>query len=138
LEKNEVTVINNQPVPPDPWTVQAPRQSAPVPVGMYLAKFQGVTDHQLPTGEPRWRWVWEIVSGEHAGKQASALTNQGINPNTHSGVLIAGLIGQQLKPGDSVKALVDACTGKTYLVSVQAGPKGGKPGVRSVGSPPAM
>jgi hypothetical protein len=105
---------------------------------MYLAKFQGVSDHTLQTGEPRWRWVWEIVSGEHLGRQASALTNREISPNTQSGVLITGLLGQQLKAGDAVKALVEGCIGKTYMVSVQPGPKGGKPGVRSVGSPPAM
>lgn len=136
-----MTVINNQnnqPAPADPWTVQAPKQMNPIPVGMYLARFKGVADHQLPTGEPRWRWVWEVVSGEHAGKEASALTNREISPNTHSGVLITGLLGQQLRAGDNVKALVDACTGKTFMVSVQTGPKGGKPGVRSVGSPPAM
>lgn len=133
-----MTVNNNQPAPADPWTVQAPKQTAPLPVAMYLAKFVGVSNHTLQTGEARWRWAWEVTSGEHVGKQASALTNIGVSPSSQAGVLIAGLIGQDLKTGDNVKSLVDACVGRVYMVSVQAGPKGGKPAVRSVGKPPAM
>ncbi len=59
-----------------------------------------------------------------------------INPNTLAGTLIAGLLGKAVVIGDDVKAEIDACVGKTYLASVQPGPKGGKPGVRSCGKPP--
>jgi hypothetical protein len=134
--------MNAQPqpqAPVDPWVVKAAKQTAPLPVGMYLADFKGVENYTLPgTADVRWRWAWTVATAEHTGKEASALTNQDITPNTLPGRLIEGLIGKPLVAGDSVKALVDGCTGKRYLVSVQAGPKGGKPGVKAVSIPPAM
>ena len=86
----------------------------------------------------KWRFGWLVKKGEHAGKEASALTERGINPNTLAGRLIAGLLCRAIKPGENVKEAVDACKGKEYLVVVQPGPKGGKPGVKSVSRPPEM
>jgi hypothetical protein len=123
----------------NPWIVKAPKQTAPVPIGFYHATFKGVEDFTLPaTGEVKWRFVWEITAGECKGKTASSLTNVEINANTLSGRLIAGLIGRPIVAGDNVKAEVEACIGKVYLVSQQAGPKGGKPAVQACDKPPSM
>jgi hypothetical protein len=46
------------------------------------------------------------------------------------------LLGRALVEGENVKAAVDGCVGKTYLINIQPGPQGGKPAVRSVGKPP--
>lgn len=122
----------------NPWVVQAPKQAAQVPVGFYTALFKGVEEVKLQTGETKWRFAWEVKGGAEAGKQATAFTDQSISPSTLPGRLISGLLGRPLQPGENVKASVDACLGKTYLVNVQPGPKGGKPGVKIVGQPPAM
>jgi hypothetical protein len=125
-------------MPENPWIVQAPKQIEQVPIGSYTAKFQGVSTLQLPTGEDKWRWAWKINNGEHANKEASALTDIAINLNTHAGRLISGLLGRQLVAGEDVEQVIEGCKGKTYIVSVQPGPKGGKPAVRMVAALPTM
>lgn len=122
----------------NPWVVQTPKQVAQVPVGFYTASFKEVEEVKLQDGSLKWRFTWEVKGGAEAGKQATALTDRNINANTLPGVLISGLLGRAIIPGENVQASVDACKGKTYLVSVQPGPKGGKPCGRTVGQPPAM
>lgn len=122
----------------NPWVVQQPKQTAQVPVGFYTGAFRGVEEVKLQDGSAKWRWSWEVGSGPEKGKLATALTDRSISPAALPGVLIAGLLGRTIQPGEDGKASVDGCKGKTYLVSVQAGPKGGKPCVRTVGTPPAM
>jgi hypothetical protein len=86
----------------------------------------------------RWRWSWRVATGPHTGKFASALTGKNLNPNSQAGGLIRGLLGRDLEVGENVKASIDACVGKRYLVSVAPGSRGGKPAVRSVNLPPEM
>ena len=126
------------PPPASPWVVQVPKQTAQVPVGRYFADFQGVNEIKLQDGSQKWRWEWAVTTGPEAGKVASALTDQSISPTTLPGVLISGLIGRAIVAGENVKAALDACKGKPYLVSVQPGPKGGKPCVRMASKPPQM
>jgi hypothetical protein len=121
----------------DPWVVQEKKEFTPVPDGNYMTQFRGVDVVQVD-GKAKWRWTWEVQGGALVGKQATALTDQNINPATLPGRLIAGLLGRPLKAGEHVKSLVDACVGKSYMVGVQPGPQGGKSGVRSCGQPPAM
>jgi hypothetical protein len=132
--------INPAPIAPaDPWVVQEAGQAANVPPGAYLTEFQGVSDHVLQaTGETRWRWAFRVKSGDHTGKVASALTDRKVSPTTLPGRLITGLLGRLVQPGENVQAAVDACKGTAYLVTVEPGPKGGKPGVRSANKPPVM
>jgi len=120
------------------WIVQAPKQFTQVPVGFYHAAFVGVEEHKLQDGSLKWRWTWKITTGPETGKIASALTERSINPNTHAGRLIAGLLGRVIVVGEDVQDAIDTCKGKVYTVSVQPGPKGGKPSVQSVGKPPQM
>jgi hypothetical protein len=116
----------------DPWVVQQPKQIGQVPTGNYVGTFKGVTEVKLQDGSVKWRWAWTVKSGPEAGKEASALTDRGISPTALPGVLIAGLLGRQLMPGEHVKSAIDACAGKDFIVGVQPGPKGGKPCVRMV------
>ena len=122
----------------NPWVVQAPKQFKDQPIGFHLADYQGVEEKPLQQGEIKWRFSLKVKSGEHAGNIISALTDRDINSNTLPGRLISGLLGRELKVGENVKAALDSCIGKTYMVNVAAGPKGGKPGVKSIGKPPAM
>jgi hypothetical protein len=128
----------------DPWIVQEAKPAfTPLPIGFYLGVFKGVEDAPVKpqkaddTGE-RWRFSWEVQSGEHKGKAATALTDRSISPTALPGVLISGLLGRPLIAGESVKDAIDSCKGKSYMVSIQAGPKGGKPQVRAVSQPPQM
>ena len=116
----------------DPWVVKA-SGGEPLPPGVYTAKFLSVENFEnLEKGiTGKWKWSYEIASGVHKGKIASALTDQSISPNTHSGRLVAGMNGKAIAPGDNVKAMVDSAVGKTYMIRQSAGPKGGKPSVQS-------
>lgn len=122
----------------DPWVVKA-SGGEPLPVGVYTARFVKVEPFEnLEKGIlAKWKWQWEIASGVHKGKVASALTDQSISPHTHSGRLVAGMAGRQIVYGEALKALVEGFVGKTYMVRQAAGPKGGKPSVQSADPLPA-
>ena len=122
----------------DPWVVQAPKQAEQVPCGPYLSFFKGVEEFTLQSGELKWRFVWEVKSGPEKGKVASALCDRSIRPNTLAGTLIVGLLGRPIVVGENVKEAIDGCKGKSFFVTVQPGPKGGKPGVRFCGEPLPM
>jgi len=119
------------------WIVQTAK-SKQVPIGFYHGKFIGVTDYSMQDGKVKWRFAWQILSGQEKDNIASMLTERSISPTTLPGRLISGLLNREIKPGDNVKDEIDACIGKTYVIQVQNGPQGGKPGVRSVGVPPVM
>ena len=106
-------------------------------VGNYVAEYGGVADTDL-NGETKWRWLWKVKAGRSAGKDATALTNRNISPNSHPGQLVKGLLGRDIVPGENVEAVLKGCVGKTYLVGYKPGPKGGKPAVREVGPVPEM
>jgi hypothetical protein len=131
--------MNVQPQAPapanDPWAYVQPKPKyVPIPVGQYNADFKGVEDAAVPAGEgddgKRWRFRWTVATGQYAGKEAGAMTGRSTLATRHSGRLIEGLVGRPLAAGDNVKALVDAAIGKRFMVSVQAGSKGGKPSVQ--------
>lgn len=123
----------------NPWVVQPPKQTGQVPNGFYTGEFQGVEEFALPQdGSLKWRFAWQVDNGPEKGKMATALTDRSISPTTLPGRLIAGLLGRPLVAGENVQEAVAACVGEHFLVSVEAGPKGGKPGVRSCGKPPQM
>jgi hypothetical protein len=130
---------NASPSPASPWTVRA-SGIEPLPVGTYYAKFVGDEDFSHPEKgiEAKWKWTWEIASGPHKGKSATALTDQKLTPATHAGRLIGGMAGRPLQPGEDVQALVQGFVGKTWAITIQPGPKGGKPGVQSATPPPEM
>lgn len=134
--------MNNQAIN-DPWVVQAPKvKRADIPPGAYMVTFLGWEDTSYTApGKPpedKWRWRFKVTTaGPHLGVELTSMTQRGINSGALAGRLIEGLVGQPLKPGDNVKALVDACVGKAYLAIWGKGPKGGV-GVQSVSVPPAM
>ena len=122
----------------DPWLMQAAKpKGEPLPEGMYLATFAGVNYHMVE-GVIKWRWAWTVKSGAMTGREASALTDKSVNPNTLPGRIVLGLANREIKTGENFKSVVDRAIGQTFMVSVQRGPQGGKAGVKSVGSPPPM
>jgi hypothetical protein len=110
----------------DPWTVKA-SGGEPLPPGAYNAE-KGIAC--------KWKWSWEVLSGQHQGKVGGALTDRSISPTTHPGRLIAGMVGRALTPGENVKVLVESLVGKVFLIRQAPGPKGGKPSVQAADLPP--
>jgi hypothetical protein len=86
----------------------------------------------------RWKWKFCIVSGQHKGKEISALTARKLNPLTEAGRIIAGLVGRKLETGVNVKAEIAAAVGQRRLVRFGPGIKGGKSAVRDVSAVPEM
>ena len=122
----------------NPWVIQPPKQNVIIPIGSYEAQFENVSEQSLSDGSIKWRWSWRITSGAFTGKEATALTEQTINANTHAGRLVAGLLGRSLVDGENVKASIDACVGENYLIKIELGPQGGKAAVRVVQPLPNM
>ena len=130
----------------DPWVFQESKkcQHVELPVNQsYAVIFKAVEDYVIKdktTGVEKtvWKWSWEVKSGEFKGVISDTLTDRIINPDTFVGKLISGLIGRELKKDDHFKSLIEACIGKTYIGVCQAGPKGGKPCIRTISKPPEM
>jgi hypothetical protein len=112
----------------------------PLPVGSYFTMFKSVEPFSNASGtvKDKWRWAWEVVSGTHKGKMATALTDQKLTAMNHAGRLVSGMAGRGLQANEDVSALLASFVGKPFLVSVATGPKGGKPSVQSVSQPPEM
>jgi len=109
----------------------------PLPEGMYYATFAGVADHMVE-GVSKWRWAWTVKSGDMTGREASALTDKCVNPNTLPGRIVRGLANREIKTGENFKGVVDEAVGKTFMIYVAKGPQGGKAGVKVVSTPPSM
>jgi hypothetical protein len=122
---------------PNPFMVVA-SGNEPLSSGAYLAEFVSVTPFSNDKIQDRWRWVWRVTTGSQSGRDATALTDQKLTPQTHSGRLVSGMAGRSLVAGEDVSALLDSFKGKRFMVTVQAGPKGGKPSVQTVFFPPEM
>lgn len=122
----------------DPWEVKASK-STELKDGSYIAEFIGVEDfsHDRIDGL-RWKWSFKVVTGIELGKMADALTEQNITATVGAGRIIAGLLNREIKVGDKVQDLVNACKSKRYLITYGRGSKGGKSAVRSVGEVPDM
>jgi hypothetical protein len=124
--------MSNVSVNANPWTVREAGKAS-VPPNNYTGRFVGVESITNAKWEgERWRWTWEVTTGQHTGNKADALTQCDISPNTQAGRIVAGLLGRAIQTGEDVQAAINACVGKVYLVSVMPGPQGGKPAVRSV------
>ena len=127
----------------NPWVVQAPKKKyEELPEASYMVRFKGIEDYEMKVGdkppEPKWKFVWEVVSGNHAGKVTDTLTDKVISTNSLPGKLIKGLLGRELVEGEDVQALIGGCKDKTYLGVVEKGKQGGKPAVRTITLPPQM
>lgn len=119
------------------WMVKA-SGNEPQPCGPYNAKFVKVEAFDKPESNVvnKWRWEWEISSGAHKGKIASALTDQVITTANHPGRLIAGMAGRPLVANEDLQELIGGFVGQSFMLRQAAGPKGGKPSVQSVDLPP--
>ncbi len=122
---------------PNAFVVQA-ATAEPLPVNSYFATFKTVEPFSNASIVDRWRWSWEVVTGNHKGRLATALTDQRITALNHAGRLLSGMLGRPLQPGEDLSALIESFKGKKFLVVVANGPKGGKPSVQSVSQPPEM
>ena len=113
--------------------------SEPLPPNAYYASFQKVEPFANEKVSGKLRFCWDVVSGTHKGRIATALVDANLTPQTHAGRLIGGILGRPLVPGESVGELwiaLQKAIGTRFMVTVSAGPKGGKPSVQSVSLPP--
>jgi hypothetical protein len=89
--------MNPQPNPFAGLTVQA-SGADPLPPGVYFAVYKGVEPFSNEKVNGKLKFTWEVASGTHKGKAATALTDRNLTPNTHAGRLITGLVGRPLAP----------------------------------------
>lgn len=129
-------VLNQSAGVVDPWVVKVKKAFEPLPIGAYVARFTGVEEVKLPSGDDRWRWSWEVTAGDFKSRRADALTERSINANALGGRLVAGILRRPLQDGENVQEALTGRIGQTDLIQIAAGPKGGKPGVKFVSALP--
>jgi hypothetical protein len=128
----------SNPSTPIPQLVVQSTAADPLPPGSYFATFESVVPYSNDKVTNKLRWVWKVVSGPQTGREATALTDQKLTAGNHAGRLVSGMAGRSLQSGEDVSALLGSFIGKKYLVTVASGPKGGKPSVQNVTTPPEM
>lgn len=98
-----------------------------VPVGKYVAVFDGVTLKE-PSGKldekgkpmpPGMTWDFTITQGEHAGKKVDRLTGRTPTPKSACGKMLAAISDEVLKDGAEID--LGQFYGKTYRITVEEG-----------------
>lgn len=98
-----------------------------VPVGKYLAQFDGVTlkdstgrlDEKGKPMPPGMTWDFTILGGEHAGKKIDRLTGRLPTPKSACGKMLAAISDEVLKDGAEID--LGQFYGKTYRITVEEG-----------------
>jgi hypothetical protein len=88
-----------------------------VPPGAHKAVFKALMPCETSKGEA-FRWVFEVVEGDHKGKIASDLSDRKVTTLNKCGRWLCALSGKPLADGTSVNP--DDYVGKKYLVIVEA------------------
>ncbi len=73
----------------------------------------------FPNSGPLVRWVFKIISGENAGKEAAVLTGANPSPRSAAARMIYGLTG--ISPDEGVEVDVDNAIGGYYAISIVDG-----------------
>lgn len=111
--------------------------SGGVPAGAYSATLASVeptpADPQRGYG-PGLRWTFAVAAGPLAGQTTQRVTSPTPTPRNACGRILAGVVGRELRPGESVD--LSPYIGRTYLVIVETG-EGGGTRVASVAAAPA-
>ncbi len=98
-----------------------------VPVGKYLAQFDGVTlkeasgklDEKGKPMPPAMTWDFTIIDGEHAGKKVDRLTGRMPTPKSACGKMLAAISDEVLRDGAEID--LGQFYGKTYRITVEEG-----------------
>jgi hypothetical protein len=93
-----------------------------VPPAPYHAKFIAVETAEANQFGPGLRWVFEIVSGPHAGTRVSRMTGAVPTLKNACGKLMMSVSGKNTV-GETVD--MSAFAGKVYLIIVVQRPEGG-------------
>jgi len=114
-------------------TMKLTLSSGSVPPASYHAKFIGVESAEANQYGPGLRWVFEIVSGPHAGTRVSRTTGSVPTLKNACGKLLMSVSGKNTV-GETVD--LSAFAGKVYLIIVVQRPEGGT-SLDSVCPPPS-
>lgn len=103
-----------------------------VPAGMYKAKFVRVEDREKNEHGASVRFVWEVTTGEHTGREATRICGIDRPPTAKNGLgrILSGLAGKQYEPGDKIRP--DDFVGRLYLLDVKDAPGGNGTRVETV------
>jgi hypothetical protein len=92
-------------------------QPSSVPPGKYHARFLGVEDSTHIEYGVGLRWIFEILSGAHAGKRAARVTDATFTPRNSAGRMLTGLAGRPLPLGEAIEA--DEFVGREYTITIE-------------------
>lgn len=87
------------------------------PVGVYKAKFVGVEETTHDEYGAGLKFVFDIIAGDHAGEQATRITQPKPTPKNACGRMLAGISGETLKPGVTIDLAPHV--GETFMIQVE-------------------
>jgi hypothetical protein len=91
--------------------------SVGAPKGVYNAKFVAVYPTKHAEYGDGYRFEFEVLSGEFAGRLVSRVTGNEPTPANILGRLLNGLVGRELAPKEEID--VNVLVGQPYLVTVE-------------------
>ncbi|HBO43754.1 MAG TPA: hypothetical protein DD670_07450 [Planctomycetaceae bacterium] len=94
-----------------------------VPAGLYKTRFVTVEQTEHDEYGAGLKFVFDVIQGDHVGEQATRITGARPTAKNAAGRMLAGLLGETLKPGTTVN--LDRCVGKEYLCQVEETSNGG-------------
>lgn len=92
------------------------------PAGIYQAGFTEFKETSSDQYGPGVCLTWTVDTGEHKGAKASRTGKPQPTPNNIIGKLVCGLLGRQMKPGESIN--LQDLVGKRYTIVVGNAPSG--------------
>jgi len=110
-----------------------------LPPGQYVAKLKERKEMpasaKFPDAGPSFAWEFEVASGEHAGKSASAWTPTRLTSQNNLGKLIARMLGRPMRSGEEID--IDEFLGHLYSIIVDYTSDGTRTKVTSAAPVPA-
>ena len=71
----------------------------PLPARAYYADYLSVEAFSDDNVVDKLKWRWKVATGQHAGREATSLTDTKLTVQTQAGRLIACLLGRPLASG---------------------------------------
>jgi hypothetical protein len=88
------------------------------PEGSYTGVLSAIEDyHSLEYGDGL-RWVFTVIAGPQARKNASRVTGFRVTPNNTLGKLLAAMLGRPLDPDEEIDP--DDLVGRQFTIVVKA------------------
>jgi hypothetical protein len=100
-------------------------KAAIAPPGRHRCRLERIEPRESKYGRrvsDAWAWVFQVVSGQYAGRELVRITGTDLRVGTSFGELAEALLGRPIQVGESVD--LDSCVGSEFEVFAVPGDDG--------------